>query len=609
MGVKPPDMEVTRTFDILNHALESYEKEVALAGKVNKHWVTYSSREYLEKATLFSYGLLALGMQPGDKVAMISNNRPEWNFADMGMSQAGIIHVPVYPTLSNEEYEYIFNHAEPRLIIVSDQALYKKIRPLMEKAPSLKDIYTFNEVEGARNWKELIELGRKNEEKFKDKLKKIRDSIRENDMVTLIYTSGTTGLPKGVALSHRNLVSNVMGTIKVHPFGPESKSLSFLPLCHIYERMLNYHYQYKGISIYYAENLGTIVDDLRNIKPDIFTTVPRLLETVYNKIIGKGKDLPGIKKRIFFWAVNLGLRYKLHNQNSWFYRLQLKIADKLIFSKWREALGGNIKIIVSGSAALQPRIATIFWAAGIKVLEGYGLTETSPVIAVNNYNTNEIMIGTVGPVIEEANVKIAEDGEILCKGPNVMLGYYKDEKMTEEAIDSEGWFHTGDVGQLIDGKYLKITDRKKEIFKLSSGKYVAPQVIENKFKESFFIEQIMVVGENEKFASALIVPNFEFLHNWCYLHKIKFRNNKELIEIPEVVARYQKEVNEINQKLAFHEQIKRFRLVHEEWSIATGELSNVLKLKRKNIYQKYEPLLREIYSYTNGEKNRAEKNH
>ncbi len=594
-------MEVQRTFDILDYALENYHKDIALAGKENKKWVTYSHRQYQELATRFSYGLLEMGLKPGDKVAMISNNRPEWNFAEMGISQAGIILVPVYPTLSNDEYEYIFNHAEPKLIVVSDQSLFKKISPLMKKSPSVREIYTFNEVEGARNWKEILDMGGQQADKHAEELEKIRESIKPEDMVTLIYTSGTTGMPKGVSLSHRNLVSNVLDTIGVHPFGPESTGLSFLPLCHIYERMLNYHYQYKGITIYYAESMGTIVDDLKDVKPDLFTTVPRLLETVYDKIIGKGKDLPGLKKRIFFWAVNLGMKFRLHGKNSWFYKQKLKVADKLIFSKWREALGGNTKIIVSGSAALQPRIATIFWAAKICVLEGYGLTETSPVIAVNNYTTDEIMIGTVGPVLENVEVKIAEDGEILCKGPNVMMGYYKDPEMTREVIDEDGWFHTGDVGTLVEGKYLKITDRKKEIFKLSSGKYVAPQMIENKFKESFFIQQIMVVGENEKFASALIVPNFEFLHNWCFLHKVKFKDNKELIEIPEVVARYQREVNEINQGLAFHEQIKRFRLVSDEWSIATGELSNVLKLKRKNIYEKYDKVLREIYKYADGE--------
>ncbi len=589
-------MKVTRTFDILDYAVSRFEKEVALAGKVDKQWVSYSNYEYREIATNISYGLLALGLKPGDKIAMISNNRPEWNFVDMGISQAGMIHVPVYPTLSIEEYEHIFNHAEPKLIFISDKSLYQKLKPVFDKAESIQEGYTFNEVEGAKNWKEVVNLGKKNAAGLKSELTHIKQGIKKEDMVSLIYTSGTTGLPKGVMLNHWNLISNALATTVVHPFGPEAKCLSFLPLCHIYERMLNYHYQYKGISIYYAESMGTIVDDLKDIKPDLFSTVPRLLETVYDKIIGKGKDLTGIKKQIFFWAVNLGMKFKLHGQNSWFYKQRLKVADKLIFSKWREALGGNTKIIVSGSAALQPRIATIFWAANIRVLEGYGLTETSPVIAVNNFTTDEIMIGTVGPVINDVEVKIAGDGEILCKGPNVMMGYYKDPEMTKQVIDSEGWFHTGDVGELIDGKYLKITDRKKEIFKLSNGKYVAPQMIENKFKESFFIQQLMVVGENEKFASALISPNFEFLHNWCSRHNVKFRDNEALIQIPEVIARFQREVNEINKGLSFHEQIKRFRLVADEWSIASGELSNVLKLKRKVISKKYDHILKDIFS-------------
>lgn len=590
-------MELTRTFDIIPNYLEKYpDKEDALSAKENGQWVKTSITEYAEKAAQVSYGLYALGLKKGDKVAMISNNRPEWNIIDMGMSQAGIIHVPVYPTLSDDEYEYIFDHAEPKLIIISEKSLYDKLKPIFSKAKSIKDAYSINVVEGAKNWKEIMDLGKAKAGEFENTLKENMEKTSKDEMVTLLYTSGTTGRPKGVCLSHWNLVSNALATTGVHPFGVESKALSFLPLCHIYERMLNYHYQVKGVSIYYAQNMGTIVDDLKDVKPDIFSTVPRLLETVYDRIIGKGKDLKGIKKRIFFWAVQLGNRFKLHGKNSWFYKKKLKVADKLIFSKWREALGGNTKIIVSGSAALQPRIATIFWAAKINVLEGYGLTETSPVIAVNNQTTDEIMIGTVGPVIADVEVKIADDGEILCKGPNVMMGYYKDQKLTDEVISKDGWFHTGDVGELVDGTYLKITDRKKEIFKLSSGKYVAPQMIENKFKESFFISQLMVVGENEKFASALISPNFEFLHNWCSLHGVKFRDNQDLIQIPEVVARIQKEVNEINASQAFHEQVKRFRLVAEEWSIPTGELSNVLKLKRKNVYKKYDSLLKEIYS-------------
>ncbi len=591
-------MEITRTFEILDRLLENYpQKDDILAGKENNQWVKYSCKDYVELATIVSYGLLALGMKKGDKIAMVSNNRPEWNFIDMGISQAGMILVPIYPTIGVEEYEYILDDAKPKLIFVSDKGLFEKIKPIVDKAASIEGIYTINKVEGAKNWTEVKELGEKNADKYRDELVNIKESIKSGDLVTLIYTSGTTGNPKGVMLSHSNLMSNVIASSVVHPYGPESNSLSFLPLCHIYERMLNYHFQYKGVSIYYAENMGTIVNDLKDIKPVLFSTVPRLLETVYDKIIGKGKDLPYIKKQIFFWAVNLGMKFKLHGANSWFYKKRLKIADKLIFSKWREALGGNVGIIVSGGAALQPRLATIFWAAGIRVLEGYGLTETSPVVAVGNMVTDEIMVGAVGPLIKDVEVKIADDGEILCKGPNIMMGYYNKPELTKEVIDEDGWFHTGDIGMMIDNKYLKITDRKKEIFKLSSGKYIAPQVIENKFKESFFIQQLMVIGENEKFASALISPNFEFLHNWCSIHDVKYRDNKELIQIPEVVARYQKEVKEINKNLALHEQIKRSRLVYKEWTPGTGELSPTLKLKRNFIYKEYEHIIKDIFSH------------
>lgn len=591
-------MEITRTFDLLNRLLENYPlKDDILAGKENQQWIKYSCKEYAEQATMVSYGLLALGMKKGDKVAMVSNNRPEWNFIDMGISQAGMILVPIYPTISVEEYEYILDDAKPKLIFVSDKGLFEKIKPIVDKAASIESIYSINKIEGAKNWTDVKELGKENTEKFRDELVTIKESIKPGDLVTLIYTSGTTGNPKGVMLSHSNLMSNVIASSVVHPYGPESKSLSFLPLCHIYERMLNYHFQYKGISIYYAENMGTIVNDLKDIKPELFSTVPRLLETVYDKIIGKGKDLSYFKKQIFFWAVNLGMKFKLHGENSWFYKKRLKIADKLIFSKWREALGGNVGIIVSGGAALQPRLATIFWAANIRVLEGYGLTETSPVVAVGNMVTDEVMFGAVGPLIKDVEVKIAEDGEILCKGPNIMMGYYNKPELTKEVIDEDGWFHTGDIGMMVDDKYLKITDRKKEIFKLSNGKYIAPQVIENKLKESFFIQQLMVIGENEKFASALISPNFEFLHNWCSIHDIKYRGNQELIQIPEVVARYQKEVKEINKNLAFHEQIKRSRLVYKEWTPGTGELSPTLKLKRKFIYKEYEHIIKEIFSH------------
>ena len=589
-------MEVKRTFDLLERYAALYAgKTDALAGKSDGKWVYYSTRDYINHANWVSYGLLSLGLKKGDMVATVSNNRPEWNMMDMGLSQAGIVHVPIYPTISTEEYTYILNDCEPKLLIVSDKSLLEKLTPVAKKIKSIKGIYTYNEIEGAENWKKIVEAGKENENKFREELPKIRQSIQPEDLVTLIYTSGTTGNPKGVMLSHNNLVTNFVVTAEVHHIGSEAKILSFLPLSHVYERMVNYHFQYKGMSIYYAENMGTIVQDVNEIKPDIFNSVPRLLERVYDKIIGKGKDLKGIKKQIFFWAVNLGFKYN-PNKNSAWYNFRLKIADKLVFTKWRAALGGKLQIVVSGGASLQPRLATIFWAAGIKVLEGYGLTETSPVIAVNNLTRWEIMFGTVGTVIDGVQVKIADDGEILCKGPNIMIGYYKAPELTAEVIDEDGWFHTGDIGILVDGKFLKITDRKKEMFKLSSGKYIAPQVIENKLKESFFIENAMVIGENEKFASALVSPNFEFLHNWASLHDIKYRDNKELISLKEVVTRFQKEINEINNQLGQTDHIKRFRIVCDEWTPQTGEMSPTLKLKRRVLYDKYSSLVKDIYS-------------
>ena len=589
-------MEIKRTFDILQRFTQLFpDKTDVLAGKEDGKWVKYSTTDYINHANWVSYGLMSMGVEKGDMVATISNNRPEWNMMDMGLSQAGVVHVPIYPTISEEDYDFILNHCKPKYVVVSDKMLFEKISNIAAKAKSIKGIFTYDKVEGAENWKVIVEAGKKNEEKFRDKLEEVKASIAPEDLVTLIYTSGTTGFPKGVMLSHDNLVTNAVVTSHVHDLNENDTALSFLPLSHVYERMVNYHFQYKGLSIYYAESMGTIVQDIKEVKPQVFNSVPRLLERVYDKIVGKGKDLPGLKKRIFFWAVELGFKYKVKG-NGGFYKLKLRLADKLIFTKWREALGGNIKIIVSGGAALQPRLATIFWAAGMKVLEGYGLTETSPVIAVNNLTRMEVMFGTVGPVIDGVQVKIADDGEILCKGPNVMMGYYKAPDLTAEVIDSEGWFHTGDIGELVDGTYLKITDRKKEMFKLSSGKYIAPQVIENKLKESFFIENAMVIGVNEKFASALISPNYEFLHNWASLHGIKFRDNKELIALPEVNKRFQQEVNEINKTMGQTEEVKRIRLVVDEWSPQTGEMSPTLKLKRKVLQEKYGDLIRDIYS-------------
>jgi len=598
------NMEVTRIFDLLDRYEEFYHKDDVLAAKENGKWIKYNHRDYINYSNYFSYGLLSMGFKRGDKIATVTNNRPEWNFADMGMMQIGVVHVPIYPTISLDEYNHILNHSDIKAIIISDKLIYGKLKELIESIKKIKRVFTFNQVEGVENWLRIIEAGKQNEEKYKDTVTSIKQDIDPDEMATLIYTSGTTGSSKGVMLSHRSIVSNFIATSKIQPLDKRHKVLSFLPLCHIYERMVNYKFQYKGISIYYAENFGTIASNLKEIHADGFNTVPRLLERIFDKIVAKGKDLTGMKKHIFFWALELGLRYELNGANGILYEAQRKIADKLVFSKWREALGGQVKIIVSGGSALQPRLARVFWAAGMRVIEGYGLTETSPVITVNHAKWPNIRFGTVGTVLENVEVKFAEDGEILTKGPNLMLGYYKDPEYTRQVIDSDGWFHTGDVGMMIEDKFLKITDRKKEIFKLSSGKYVAPQMIENKFKESIFIEQIMVVGENEKFASALISPNLDYLHSWAALRKLHFRENKELVNTKEVMIRYQKEVDTINKTLGEHENIKRFRLVCQEWSPQTGELSPTLKLKRNYIYNKYDHVLREIYHYPkNGDTN------
>jgi len=589
-------MEITRTFDMLDQIGEKYgHKEDILAARTNGDWKKYSSKEYVSTATAVAYGLMALGLKPGDRIVTISNNRPEWNFMDMGMSMAGIVQVPVYPTISAEEYAYILDHAAPKLVVLSDKQLFDKISPIAEKVKSISAVYTFNEMEGARHWKEIVELGNKNADTLSAQLEKTKNSIQPEDLLTILYTSGTTGMPKGVMLSHRNLVSNTIACNRHIDLGSEHRALSFLPISHVYERMINYIYQYKGISIYYAENIGTIARDAQDIRPNIFGAVPRLLESVYDKIIAKGKDLSGIKKSIFFWAVKLGNQFDPENGNGAWYKMKLKVADKLIFSKWREVLGG-CNVIITGSAAIQPRLVRVFWAAGLEVYEGYGLTETSPVISVANQTTKEVMVGSAGLIIDGVEVKIAEDGEILARGPNVMLGYYKDPEMTKKVIDPDGFFHTGDIGEIAKGNWLKITDRKKEIFKLSSGKYIAPQAIENKFKESFFIEQLMVIGFCQKFASAIIHPNLPYLKEWAEEHGMTFSSNEEMIRDKRVIDQVQKEVNKLNAQLGQVERIKRFRLVADEWTPQSGLMSPTMKLKRRVIEDKYIDLIQEIFS-------------
>ena len=587
-------MEYLRIFDLLDRLKSQYPKNDALASKVNGTWKKISTKEYIENVNLISAGLLNLGIKKDDNIATITNNRFEWNFVDMGIAQIGAIHVPIYPTISEHDLGFILNDAQIKIIFVSSQEVFDKLKKVQAETNINVKVYTFNEVSGAANWKEVLEEGKKNLRVAE--IEATKASIKDTDLLTILYTSGTTGNPKGVMLNHRNLMTNCDACQTLAPFHESWKSLSFLPINHVYERMLNYMYQWFGISIYYAESLETIADNLKEVHPQIFVTVPRLLEKVYDKIVAKGEALTGIKKALFFWALDLGLQYELDGKNGWWYEFKLKIANKLIFSKWREALGGNIVAVASGGAALQPRLARVFNAAGIKILEGYGLTETSPVVAVNNFLPGGMSFGTVGPIIKDVQVKFAEDGEILVKGPNLMLGYYKRKDLTDEVIDNEGFFHTGDIGVMVDNKYLKITDRKKEIFKTSGGKYIAPQMIENKLKESQFIEQVMVIGENQKFPSALVVPSFVFLKEWCERKGIKAASNAEICNNEQVKARIMQEVEKVNSKLAQYEQVKKIELINKEWSIDNGELTPKLSMKRKVIMEHCKEQVSRIYS-------------
>jgi long-chain acyl-CoA synthetase len=589
-------IEVKRTFDILDWILQEFPRKDALGGKDSDDWYVYSTAEYVENSHSFAMGLMALGLKKGDKLATVTTNRPEWNFVDMGLAMCGMVHVPIYPTIGDEEYSYILEHAEINMLLVGDRKLHDKLKPIASLLPKITNIFSFDEVAGVRNYKEIIQLGKSHEAELSAQLEQIKKDVDPDDLATIIYTSGTTGVPKGVMLTHTNLVSNFLAHSKMHNLGKDHHVISFLPLCHVYERSVNYHFQYKGMGIYYVGNLGQIVSAIREIKPHMFNSVPRLLERVYDGFVSKGNELTGLKKIIYFWALRLTRHFEYNKKYNIFLKFRIRLADKLIYSKWRAALGNNIVYIVSGGAALQPKIARVLGMAGMLNLEGYGLTETSPVISVNNPNTKSMKIGTVGEILPNVELKFGDDGEILVKGPGVMKGYYKAPDLTAEVIDEDGWFHTGDIGVLEEGKYLKITDRKKEMFKLSGGKYIAPQMIENKLKASFFIEQVMVIGAGEKFASALVSPNFIYLHDWCSQHKIHFQNNEELIQKPEVLAQFQREVAAINKALGEHEEIKRFRLVNDEWTPQSGELSPTLKIKRNYVAAKYKTIIEEIYS-------------
>jgi len=591
---------VTRLFDLLPRYEQMFRpKDDVVAGKENGEWVKYSIGKYREAADAISYALLGNGITKGDKVATIMTSRPEWNFIDMGIMQTGAVHVPVYPTISESDYKYILNHAGVKFLFISGRDIYRKIEHILPDVGDLKGVYSVRETEGTLLLEDFSASGR--QQANPQLLEKVKAEVDTDDIATLIYTSGTTGNPKGVMLTHANIISNFIAVKHIPPFGEEGKALSYLPLCHVYERMLNYLYQYLGISVYYAESMATIGDNMREVKPDILTTVPRLLEKIYDRIMNTGRKLKGIRRFIFFWAVNLGLKYEMYEVNGWFYSLQLRLARKLVFSKWREAVGGNMKVIVSGGAALQPRLARVFWAAGIPVLEGYGLTETSPVIAVNDFSENGNCIGTVGRVLECVTLKIANDGEILCKGPNVMPGYYKEPELTSEAIDNEGWFHTGDIGRLESTGHLRITGRKKEIFKTSLGKYISPEMIENKFKESSFIDTLMVIGENQKFAAALVVPDFPHLRGWCAIKDIPYTTDAEVIALPRVRKRFQQELDKFNKFFGATEQVKRFELIDHEWTVDSGELTASLKLRRRYINEKYDLIIKKIFNLDDDE--------
>ncbi|MBX7095954.1 MAG: long-chain fatty acid--CoA ligase [Flavobacteriales bacterium] len=588
--------QVKRLFDIPRHQLNNFPKEDMLTSKVNGKWIPWSTAKVLEYSERMSIGLLELGITRGDKVAMISNNRPEWNISDLAILQIGAVDVPVYPTASEKDYEFIFNDSQVKICLVSSKDLYDKVMLIKDKVPSLKEIYSFDPIPGVKSWTEILSLGEKAASQRENELRHLISSTSEDDLATLIYTSGTTGVPKGVMLTHKNIVSNALACVPRLPVNEKGKSLSFLPICHVYERMLHYLYMVTGVSIYFAESIDTVGDNLKEVKPQVFVAVPRLLEKVYDKIIAKGNEASAIKKMIFYWALNLGLKYEPGNRNGWWYNFRLKIARKLVFVKWQEALGGNVLAIASGGAALQPRLARVFLAAGIPVMEGYGLTETSPVIAVNCEKNDGVRIGTVGRILENVEVKIAEDGEILCKGPSLMKGYYNRPDATAEAIDAEGWFHTGDIGEFVDKEFLKITDRKKEIFKTSGGKYIAPQPMENKFKESKFIEQVMVIGEAQKFPAALVVPCFPVVQEWARRHNLDLKSNEEIAASPQVKERIMQDIEEYNKGFGHWEQVKKIELLPAEFSIASGEMTPTLKLKRKLILERYKAYVDKIYS-------------
>lgn len=587
---------ITRIFDLLLTINERYQPfEPVLYGKSDGRVYFVDRDQYRNSSFALAISLLDMGLKPGDHIGVILNNRPEWNFVDMAVMLIGCVQVPVYSNLSEDQFQFIFNDAEIKALIINDVNVWNKQKIIIKSVPSLRKIISVDPVEGLPNIGDLIQksTGVHDTEAM---LKRIHDSIMPDQLAAIIYTSGTTGRPKGVMLSHGNLVSNFTALTEILAQQPAKKAVSMLPLCHIYERVLNYVYQNSGTAIWYLTSMDNLKEDLLEANPEIFCAVPRLIEKLYDAIIAKGRDLKGIKRYIFFRSLFIGQMFEPGRSHSFIYHLQLEIARRLVFEKWHEALGKNLITIVSGGATLNPKITHIFWAAGFKIMEGYGLTETSPVVAVSNFLKDGVRIGTVGPILNGVEVAFANDGEILVRGPNVMQGYYKRPERTAEVLDSAGWFHTGDIGQLIENKYLKITDRKKEIFKTSGGKYIAPQVIESTFKESAFIEHMMVIGENRKHPSALIVPSMSYLRSWCTVKEIPFSSDEDIMKHSRVRQRIEREIFELNQKFARHEQIKKWELITDNWSVESGELSPTLKLRRKFLLEKYGELIEAMYN-------------
>jgi len=586
--------KVTRLFDLL----ELYKDEFSsLTNAFNYRkdgtWISYSARDYITYSNEISLGLLSMGVAPGVRVGTILLNCPEWNFIDMGLLQIGAIQIPIYPTISEENYKYILNDAGVEYLIVSNQEIYQRVTSILKDIPSLKEIYTIEPVPGVRSWQEILSAGK--QYPHPENLMKIKEGIQPGVLATIIYTSGTTGKPKGVMLSHNNFVTNYKALGEIPPLEMNDRVVSFLPLCHVYERTAGYTYQSFGVAIYYIQNLEEVAACIAEIKPHAFAAVPRVLEKVYNRLVMQGRSLPLPMRVLFFWALRQGHKYELNHERRWFYEIKLWIANLLVFSKWRKAMGGHVKFIVSGSASLHPRLTRIYWAARMPILEAYGLTETSPGITCYRFEPEGVKFGTVGPLLTGVQVKIADDGEILVKSPGVMMGYYNRPERTKEVMDEEGWFHTGDIGVIEDGKYLKITDRKKEMFKTSGGKYIAPQVIEQRLKESPFIEQIMVIGENRSYPAALIIPNFEYLKGWCEVKDVPYVSREKAANHPTIIKRIQREIERFNQDLGQTDKIKKFRLLHNEWNIAEGELSPTLKLRRKFIIEKYHQVIEEMY--------------